>query len=84
MPVFNETALSDEDVADIAAYIQLLRNPPTPGGVQPPLVGPVAEGFVAVVIGLGLLIVIVRFVEPGPRLRRDGSGGDGGDGGDGE
>jgi ubiquinol-cytochrome c reductase cytochrome c subunit len=84
MPVFNETALSDEDVADIAAYIQLLRNPPTPGGVQPPLVGPVAEGFVAVVIGLGLLIVIVRFVEPGPRLRRDGDGGDGGDDGDDE
>jgi ubiquinol-cytochrome c reductase cytochrome c subunit len=72
MPVFNETGLSDAEVADIAAYIQFLRNPPTPGGAQPPLVGPVAEGFVAVVIGLGLLIVIVRWVEPGPRPRRDG------------
>jgi ubiquinol-cytochrome c reductase cytochrome c subunit len=79
MPVFNESALSDEEVADIAAYIQLLRNPPTPGGLQPPLVGPVAEGFVAVVVGLGLLIVIVRWVEPGPRLRRR-SGGEGDDG----
>jgi ubiquinol-cytochrome c reductase cytochrome c subunit len=79
MPVFSASALSDDEVADIAAYIQLLRNPPTPGGLQPPLVGPVAEGFVAVVVGLGLLIVIVRWVEPGPRLRR--RGGDAGDDG---
>jgi xanthine/uracil permease len=71
--VFNEAGVSDAEVADIAAYVQLLRNPPTPGGVQPPLVGPVVEGFVAVVIGLGLLIVMVRWVEPGPRLRRHGS-----------
>ncbi|HYU48792.1 MAG TPA: c-type cytochrome [Candidatus Limnocylindria bacterium] len=73
MPVFNEAGLSDAEVADIAAYVQFLRNPPTPGGVQPPLVGPVVEGFVAVVIGLGLLIVMVRWVEPGPRVRRHGS-----------
>jgi ubiquinol-cytochrome c reductase cytochrome c subunit len=74
MPVFNETGLSDEEVADIAAYVQFLRYPPTPGGAQPPLVGPVAEGFVAVVVGLGLIIVVVRWVEPGPRARRDGDG----------
>jgi ubiquinol-cytochrome c reductase cytochrome c subunit len=71
MPVFNEAGLSDAELADIAAYVQFLRNPPTPGGVQPPLVGPVVEGFVAVVIGLGLLIAIVRWMEPGPRARRD-------------
>jgi len=75
MPVFNQAGLSDAEVADIAAYVQFLRKPPTPGGAQPPLVGPVAEGFVAVVVGLGLLIAIVRWVEPGPRSRRDGDAG---------
>jgi ubiquinol-cytochrome c reductase cytochrome c subunit len=75
MPVFNEAGLSDTELADIAAYVQFLRSPPTPGGAQPPLVGPVAEGFVAVVVGLGLLLVIVRWVEPGRRSRRDGEDG---------
>jgi ubiquinol-cytochrome c reductase cytochrome c subunit len=75
MPVFNESAISDAEVADIAAYLQYLRGTPAPGGAQPPLVGPVAEGFVAVVIGLGLLLVVVRWVEPGPESRgRKGSG----------
>jgi len=70
MPVFNESAISDAEVADIAAYLEYLRRTPAPGGAQPPLVGPVAEGFVAVVIGLGLLLVVVRWVEPGPEARR--------------
>ncbi|HYX12593.1 MAG TPA: c-type cytochrome, partial [Candidatus Acidoferrum sp.] len=69
MPVFG-AGLSDRDVNDIATYLQYLETSRPPGGIQPPLVGPVAEGFVAVVIGVGLLIVIVRWIEPPGGRRR--------------
>jgi quinol---cytochrome-c reductase cytochrome c subunit len=70
MPVFGPGVLSDADVGAIAAYLQYLHTKPQPGGVQPPLVGPVTEGFIAVVGGLGLLIVVVRWIEPPGKLRR--------------
>jgi ubiquinol-cytochrome c reductase cytochrome c subunit len=70
MPVFG-SGLSDADVNEIAAYIGYLQTTRPPGGAQPPLVGPVSEGFIAVVIGVGLLIAVVRWIEP-PGGRRRG------------
>ncbi len=46
----------------IVAYVEFLRTSPSPGGAGLGGFGPVGEGFVAVVVGLTLLIVSARFV----------------------
>lgn len=76
MPVFPSGAIDDQGAAAIAAYVQFLQHAPSPGGVQPPLVGPVAEGFVAVVVGLGALILIARRIAP-TRQAKNGTAGSG-------
>ena len=58
MPAF---AFDDTSLADIAAYVRWLRDAPTPGGAPIGQVGPVAEGFVAVAVGLPLLILVSLF-----------------------
>jgi ubiquinol-cytochrome c reductase cytochrome c subunit len=64
MPVFAGTDIDDRGAAAIAAYVEYLEHAPSPGGVEPPLVGPVTEGFIAVVIGLGALILVLRWIAP--------------------
>jgi ubiquinol-cytochrome c reductase cytochrome c subunit len=59
MPRFSMT---DTDRDALIAYIAYLRTAPTPGGAPIGGIGPVAEGFVAVVIGLSLLVLIAVFV----------------------
>lgn len=59
MPPFD---LTEEDREALIAYIEFLRTAPTPGGAPIGGTGPVAEGFVAVVIGLTGLVLIARFV----------------------
>ncbi len=54
MPRFS---FSTQQLNDIAAYVQFLRNAPHPGGATAPAVGPVTEGFVAALVLLGLLLV---------------------------
>jgi ubiquinol-cytochrome c reductase cytochrome c subunit len=51
---------SDRDA--IVAYVDYLRSQPSPGGAPIGGVGPVAEGFVSVVLGLTALVLIARFV----------------------
>jgi ubiquinol-cytochrome c reductase cytochrome c subunit len=64
MPVFDDSSIDDQGAAAIAAYIQYLQHAPSPGGVEPPLVGPVTEGLIAIVIGLGALILVLRWIAP--------------------
>ena len=59
MPNFS---MSDTDRDALIAYINYLRTAPTPGGAPIGGIGPVAEGFVAVVIGLSALVLVVVFV----------------------
>jgi ubiquinol-cytochrome c reductase cytochrome c subunit len=59
MPPFG---LTDEDREAVIAYVEYLRAAPTPGGAPIGGVGPVAEGFVAVLLGLVGLVLIARFV----------------------
>jgi ubiquinol-cytochrome c reductase cytochrome c subunit len=59
MPPFE---LPAEDQSSLIAYIRFLRSAPTPGGAPIGGTGPVAEGFVAVLIGLTGLVFIARFV----------------------
>ena len=63
MPVFDERQLSQHDVDSIAAYLDYLRHRPSPGGLTIGGVGPVAEGYVAWVIGIGLLVLVVLWIE---------------------
>jgi ubiquinol-cytochrome c reductase cytochrome c subunit len=55
----------DQDA--IVAYVQFLRNSPSPGGVPLGGFGPVSEGFVAVVVGLSLFVALARWVGRRPR-----------------
>jgi ubiquinol-cytochrome c reductase cytochrome c subunit len=60
MPRFQ---FDDTDRDAILAYIQYLQqDAPSPGGAAIGGFGPVAEGFVAVVLGLTLLVLVARFV----------------------
>jgi ubiquinol-cytochrome c reductase cytochrome c subunit len=58
MPPFRMT---QEQRDDIIAYIRFMRSAPSPGGAPIGGTGPVAEGFVAVVVGLTGLVLVARF-----------------------
>jgi ubiquinol-cytochrome c reductase cytochrome c subunit len=57
------TAESTQEVNDIAVYVESLRTEPyNRGGAPIGGKGPVPEGFVAWVIGLGMLVVAARWI----------------------
>jgi len=58
MPPFE---FSQQERDDIIAYVNFMRSSPSPGGAPIGGTGPVAEGFVAVAIGLTGLVLIARF-----------------------
>jgi ubiquinol-cytochrome c reductase cytochrome c subunit len=58
MPAF---AFDDQSLADLAAYVRYLHDAPTPGGAPIGQVGPVAEGFIGVAVGLPLLVLVALF-----------------------
>ena len=60
MPRFGPETLDQRDVDSIARYLVWIRSNADEGGLQLGRVGAVAEGLVAVVIGLGLLILVLR------------------------
>lgn len=60
MPGFGETVIDDEDLDSLIRYARSLRTMDDPGGADLGTVGPVAEGFIAWVIGLGALLVVLR------------------------
>ena len=53
MPRFD---IGGSELNDLAAYVEYLRGAPRPGGVVSPSTGPVAEGFIA---GLALLVLLL-------------------------
>lgn len=66
MPRFGRDVLSDRNVDDIASYLNYMQSQgsapkgPNSGGFSLSHVGPVAEGFVAWVFGLGALVLFIR------------------------
>jgi quinol---cytochrome-c reductase cytochrome c subunit len=54
MPRFS---FSPSQLDNLAGYVEYLRDPPHPGGLTSPEVGPVTEGFIAGMVLLGLLLV---------------------------
>jgi ubiquinol-cytochrome c reductase cytochrome c subunit len=61
MPLFREDFISDAEMNSLVRYILWLRNPPDRGGLGLGHVGPVLEGLVGWLIGLGLLVLVIRF-----------------------
>jgi quinol---cytochrome-c reductase cytochrome c subunit len=62
MPVFDETTLSEEEANSIAKYLVYLREAPDPGGLGLNRIGPIAEGFVAWMVGVVLLLGVARWI----------------------
>ncbi|MGC8465415.1 MAG: c-type cytochrome [Acidimicrobiales bacterium] len=57
MPRFGPGTLSNFQVASIAKYVLYLQKPQDPGGLSLGHVGPVTEGFVGILLGLGGLML---------------------------
>ena len=62
MPSFGPAALSNQEVEDVISYVRGLDHPNDRGGFPLGRIGPLAEGAVAVFLGLGLLILAVRWI----------------------
>jgi ubiquinol-cytochrome c reductase cytochrome c subunit len=64
MPVFGPGTFTNQQVNSIVRYVEYLREPQDPGGFSLGLVGPITEGLVAILVGLGALMLITRWIEP--------------------
>jgi ubiquinol-cytochrome c reductase cytochrome c subunit len=62
MPVFSERTLDDEQLASVVRYVEYLRHPDDRGGFGLGHLGPIPEGFVAWVVGLGAMLMAVRWI----------------------
>ena len=59
MPRFGPGTLTDQQVADIVAYVTgPIEKPANHGGLGLGGIGPVAEGFIALLIGVGGLMLV--------------------------
>jgi ubiquinol-cytochrome c reductase cytochrome c subunit len=63
MPIFGPGQVSDGDLDAIAAYLVYLQDDAAPGGLTLGGEGPVVEGYVAWIVGMGLLLLAVRRIE---------------------
>lgn len=58
MPRFGPNTLSEQQVNDIVSYVTYLHHPLDRGGDGLGHIGPIAEGFVALILGVGSLIFV--------------------------
>ena len=56
MPVFNDETITPQNKRDVIAYLTTVNDTPDPGGFSLGRIGPVTEGLVGWLIGIGLLI----------------------------
>ena len=62
MPNFGPETFDDEQVRDIAAYVEHLDHANDPGGGNLGRVGPIPEGFVGWLVGLGVLLIAAYWI----------------------
>ena len=62
MPKFGPDTISYRQANSLARYVLYLRDPVDRGGASLNRVGPLIEGFVAILVGLGLLVILTRFL----------------------
>jgi ubiquinol-cytochrome c reductase cytochrome c subunit len=56
MPVFNDKTIDPQAKRDMIAFLDTVNKTPNPGGLSLGRIGPVSEGLVAWLFGLGLLL----------------------------
>jgi ubiquinol-cytochrome c reductase cytochrome c subunit len=62
MPRFGDAALTNDQLQSLVKYVRYLRNPDDRGGNPLWHLGPLVEGAVAVFIGLGALVLAIRWI----------------------
>jgi ubiquinol-cytochrome c reductase cytochrome c subunit len=62
MPAFGTAAVNDRQLNDLTGYVRYLGHPDNRGGLSLGGIGPLAEGAIAAVVGLGLLVLVVRWI----------------------
>lgn len=62
MPIFGPGQLDETQISAIAHYVDYLHHPDDHGGLRIAGFGPVAEGFVGILFGFGLLLFIARMM----------------------
>jgi len=62
MPVFSDGAISPQAKRDIIAYVVGTRTEPNPGGLSLGRIGPVTEGLVIFLGGMGVLVLIAMWI----------------------
>jgi len=66
MPVFGKRLITAEQLAQLTAYVRYLQTADyNPGGLQLANWGPVSEGFVAWIAGIGFLVFLTRRIGEG-------------------
>jgi len=62
MPVFSDGTIPPEAKRDIIAYIEATKAEPNPGGFSLGRTGPVTEGLVIFLGGMGFLVLIAMWL----------------------
>jgi ubiquinol-cytochrome c reductase cytochrome c subunit len=62
MPPFDERTLTQQQLNSLARYVLYLRTPLNAGGAGLGHYGPIIEGFVGLLVGLGALVLVVRYI----------------------
>lgn len=62
MPPFGEEQIPPDDLDSLVRYVRFLDAYRPPGGLEAGRVGPVVEGFLAWLIGLGSLVLLMRWI----------------------
>jgi len=62
MPRFSADQIPYLEALSLVRYVEYLRDPEDRGGAGLSHVGPLIEGFVAILVGLGLIVVLTRFL----------------------
>ncbi|MGH9229606.1 MAG: c-type cytochrome [Acidimicrobiales bacterium] len=62
MPAFGPGIIDEGELDDLARYVEYLKDPDDRGGAPIGRIGPVAEGAVGWVLGLGILVLFIRWV----------------------
>jgi len=62
MPVFSDNQLTPDQKKAILSYIQTLKASKDPGGNGLDRIGPVSEGLVVWILGIGALMIVILWI----------------------
>jgi ubiquinol-cytochrome c reductase cytochrome c subunit len=62
MPVFSDNQLTPNEKKEILSYIQTLKASKDPGGNGLDRIGPVSEGLVIWILGIGALMIVILWI----------------------